>query len=240
MNTLDNVFLYASMIDIDGTLKDLVSENNEALLNTLRIMGDIDSKCRGKFILYINRINMYFVKTGLLPTNEIMQKILILFYSFIAFKKYKEFKKIYFEEYNKQNIFFEDSETMLKNIKEHQLRLYLVTKNTQNSNILSIELYNKNNLIIREYLKISKVIIAQNKGAKYYMYKQFMKDKDFKSDDVIIIGDNLWDDILPAILLKTKVIWCNMYKSKFKKILISIFKKFFNNIKDERDLFITR
>lgn len=232
MSILNNVDLYLAMVDIDGTIKDLVEETTNALIRTMESMGNINLKLRGKFVLCVNKINMYFVKTGLLPTNSFMQKTLLLFYSILLLKKYEKFKNKYFEEYNKENVFFECAEEMIDNLHNSQLNVYLVTKNRQNKRILQL----KNTSIVKD---ISKIIIGRRNVTKYSVFKSFLSNRYIHKDDVLIVGDNFWDDVLPALLLGTTVVWCNMYKSKLKWCIIKILKLFFRNIKEDSELFIT-
>jgi len=233
MSILNNVDLYLAMVDIDGTIKDLVKENTNALIHTMEKMGNINLKLRGKFVLGINKINMYFVKTGLLPTNSFMQKTLLFLYSILLFKKYEIFKQIYFEEYNKENVFFDCAEEMMDNLYSSKLNAYLVTKNRQNKRMLNL----KNNYIVRD---IHRVIIGKKNITKYSVFKSFLSNRYINYREVLIVGDNFWDDVLPALLLGTTVVWCNMYKSRLKNIVINILKIFFKNIKHDSELFVTK
>ena len=174
---------------------------------------------------------MWFIKTGMLPTNSFMKNILLFIYSVLLLKKYNLFKKIYFEEYNKENIFFECADCMIQNIIACDFTVYLITKNNQNKRMVKL----KDNNIIKN---TQKIIVGNKKTSKYSMYKAFISTKRISKKYVLIIGDNFWDDVLPGILLGSTVIWCNMYNSKLKKLAINILKLFFRNVRDERELFL--
>lgn len=232
MQVLDNIKFKFAAVDIDGTIKDLVKENTNALNSVMKKMGNIHLTKRGKFVLYMNKINMYFVKTGMLPTNQFMQNILLFVYSILLLKSYNVFKEIYFEEYNKENIFFECAEEMVNNLSNSDLIVYLMTKNRQNKRMISL----KDNNIIKN---TKKIIIGRTNTPKYSMYKSFFSTNYICMDEVLIIGDNFWDDVLPAIILGSTVVWCNMYNSKLKRVVINILKFFFRNIRDERELFVS-
>lgn len=229
MHVLDTSNLYLAAVDIDGTLKDLAKENTSALIRTMKSMGKVNLKLRGKFVLWINKINMYFVKTGLLPTNSFMQKTLLFLYSVLLFKKYETFKNRYFKAYNKENIFFESAETIIGKLEDKGLKVYLVTKNRQNRRILRLT-----DKTIAS--KIERIIVGKKNKSKYVVYKSFISSRGISKKEVLIIGDNFWDDVLPAILLGVTVVWCNMYNSKLKALVINIFKLIFKNIKDESEL----
>lgn len=231
MGVLNNIKLYFALVDIDGTLKDLVKENTTALINAMKRMNNIHLTKRGKFVLWINRCNMHFVKTGMLPTNCLMQNVLLFIYSSLLFKNYNVFKKVYFEEYNKENIFFECAEEMIQNLTDNDFILYLVTKNKQNKRMLKL----KDKDIIKS---IRRIVVGRRKVSKYQLYKSFMSNKLICKDEVLIIGDNFWDDVLPGLLLGSTVVWCNMYNSKLKKLVINILKLFFRNVRDEKELFM--
>jgi len=200
------------MLDIDGTIKDLVKENTDAIIKTMKIMDRVDLKLRGKLVLWINKINMYLIKTGLIPTNKFMQSVLLLTYSILLLKRYKQFKNIYFKEYNKEDVFFSGVEEKFDELYSNGKNIYLVTKNIQNQNILKCS----------NLKGISKLSIGKQKKLKYYAYKTLVEELGLAKKSVIIIGDNLWDDVFPALILGVNVIWCNMYSSKFKKIVISL------------------
>ena len=208
------------MADIDGTLKDLVKENTDALIKTMKQLGGIDMSLRGRFVLSINKLNMYFIKTGLFPTNKIMQRILILIYSALLLKPYVKFRDCYFSNYNKENIWFEGVKEKLENIFTKQNEIYLVTKNIQNK---SIEVS-----FIAHCIK--KVVISDNTKRKYYTYKKLIEEQDISKNNLVIIGDNFWDDVLPALAFGVKVIWCDMYNCRLKQVFIKILRIIFKNV----------
>ena len=210
-----NKSLYAVMMDIDGTIKDLVQENNIALINAMKAMDRVDLRLRGKLVLQINKLNM-FVKTGLLPTNKFMQGVLLLIYSILLLKRYTDFENIYFKEYNKEDIWFDGVDNKLEDLYNNGTSIYLVTKNTQNENIV------KDSAMWPSRRFISKLIIGKRRKIKYYLYKQLVDELGISKHTIVIIGDNFWDDILSALILGVNVIWCNMYNSKLKKFAISI------------------
>lgn len=200
------------MLDIDGTIKDLVEENTDALIYTMKALNRVDIKLRGKLVLRLNKIITYFIKTGLLPTNSFMQYILLLIYSVLLLKSYSQFKTVYFKRYNEINIFFNGVNKKIEELYGKDKKIYLVTKNVQNRNILKCSDLNV----------ISKLIISENKKSKYYMYNQIMTEFKLSKDSIVIVGDNLWDDVIPALVLGVNVIWCNMYSCKLKQIAIKI------------------
>lgn len=218
----NNNKIYTALIDIDGTIKDLAKENNIALVYAMRKMGQVNLTLRGRFVLWINRINMFLVKTGLLPTNKFMQSVLICIYSVLLFKKYEDFKDNYFEAYNKRHIFFKDAEKMIKDIYYNNTNIFLISQNIQNANIATCEKNEVKHSKIMRY--VMKVITSQKITMKYYIYKSFIEDNLIDKNHTVIIGDNLWDDILPAIILGTNVVWCNKYNSKIKNMAIKVLK----------------
>lgn len=232
MSILEDINLFMATVDIDGTIKDLAKENTNALTSVMKKMGNLHLTLRGKFVLWINKVNMYFVKTGLLPTNSFMRDILLFVYSAFLLKNHKNFKRLYFKEYNKENVFFERAEDMIQNIIDSGLIVYLITKNSQNRRIMAL----KDNNIVKKKLKL---IIGNKKTTKYAVYRSFISNKFLQENELLIVGDNFWDDVLPGIFLGATVVWCNMYNSKLKKVVINILKLFFRKIKDDRELFIT-
>lgn len=238
----DTVFF----IDIDGTIKDLVKENTDALMRTMAKMGSVDKKLRGKAVFSINKANMYLVKTGLLPTNSIMQKILLFIYSTLLFKSYTRFKEIYFDEYNKEHIFFDSAEKDIEKVCcNNAERVYFVTKNSQNRSIIKSQLlksYDKEfcivvgykNLVTWELLyknkKVSSNYGEYYKSTKYAMFKHMIMWWEHDKEKIVVIGDNLFDDVIPALRLGVKVVWCNKYNCKLKKVVAKILTKFCKNL----------
>ena len=233
MNYVFKKNIYFAMVDIDGTIKDLVKENTNALIRTMEFFDNINLKFRGRFVLFINKINMFFVKTGLLPTNKLMLNILLFIYSVMLLKRFKKFKSKYFEEYNKEHIFFEKADEIINSINHNHLTIYMVTKNRQNKYIAKVKDVGNNFKCINS---IYKIVVGKRNTIKYTVYKSLMQKNGIKKNELVIIGDNFWDDILPAMLLGVKVIWCNMYNSNLKKSAINILKLFNKNIYDYNDI----
>ncbi len=212
----DDKQISVAAIDVDGTIKDLVKESTDALIVAMKNMNNINLKLRGRFVLILNRLNMYFVKTGLLPTNKIMQNILLFIYSVLLCKNYAKFRKEYFKEYNKEHVFFNNVDSMLESIYKSKKDIYLITKNDQNRNITDCY----------EVRYVKTITISKKRGAKKLMYKRFMKKHNLKNSEIVIIGDNFWDDVFPAIIMGINVVWCNMYDCKLKAVAIKVVKLF--------------
>lgn len=211
------------LMDIDGTIKDLTKENTDALLRTMHDLNIADSSIRSKLVLSINKVNMYLVKTGLLPTNSTMQNILLFIYAVMLFKNYAKLKETYFGEYNKEDIFFDSAEPMVKKLFGNGSKLYFVTKNKQNVSILNSDFAGK-------YNKALRLVVGRKGFTKYIAYKDFINHRNYNKSSLVIIGDNLFDDVVPAMLLGIKVIWCDMYNCKLKRLVYNVLKIFYSKI----------
>ena len=204
------------MMDIDGTIKDLARENTAALVKTMQKMGNVNLKFRGRIVLSINRVNMYLVKTGLFPTNRFMQSVLLLIYSILLLERYSSFKRAYLTEYNDEHIFFDSMCEKLEDMHCTSEEIYLVTKNVQNKNITDcFEIKNGDELIIETH-----------NGSKFHLYKSLIEENSICKDELIIVGDNFWDDVLPAIMLGVDVVWCNMYNCIVKNVSMKVLRIF--------------
>lgn len=210
-------------MDIDGTLKDLAKENTEALIRTMDKLKISSNMFRSRVVFWMNKVNMYLVKTGLLPTNATMQKVLLFFYSIVLFKSYTKFKCIYFKEYNKEDIFFDSAEVAVKKIFSNECKLYLITKNEQNTSIINSD-------FAGEFNKLLRVVIGKKGFTKYAVYKEFLVHRNYNKDTLVIIGDNFFDDVVPALLLGVQVIWCDMYNCKIKRLVGMLLRIFCKNI----------
>lgn len=215
------------LMDIDGTVKDLVKENTDALIRTMKRLDNVHKTIRGRLVLGINKVNMYLVKTGLLPTNRTMQNILLHIYSFMTFKSFKKFKSVYFKEYNREHIFFDNSKDTLRYIYDNDMRMYFVTKNEQNESILGCE-------ELKEFRYKMKLIVGKSGITKYSVYKDFMRKRGFRKYEVLMVGDNLFDDVIPAILLGINVVWCDMYGCRLKRFVLNILRIFTKKVIKEK------
>lgn len=234
MGILNDKQLYYALVDIDGTIKDLVKESTNALEKTMQYMGNVNLTNRGKFVLWLNKISMYIVKLGILPTNKFMQNILMSAYSLILFKNPKIFTTRYFEEYNKEEVFLGDTNKIIEKLYNKDLVVCMLSKNNQNKNILE---KNQQSAETKNFAKyVATVCIANNNIIKYFLYKSFMKKRNIYDVEVVIIGDNFFDDVLPAMFLGTKVVWCNKYNSKLKQKLIFFLKFFTKKVLEENEI----
>jgi len=232
MRLLNDINLDIVMMDIDGTIKDLAKENTNALISAMKKTGNIDTSLRGKIVLTINKLSMYSVKIGLLPTNKVMLNMLLKIYCALLFTNYNKFKHLFYNEYNNEYVFFEDIDIIIKNMCDKNLRLYLVTSNSQNKNILKLKKDENRYACIMKY--VDRLVVS--KSRKYGVYKSIMQNNWMQKNEVLIVGDNFWDDVLPALILGCRVVWCNVYDSKLKKIVISILKVFNKNVYDDSEL----
>ena len=204
LNTDSKVVIF----DIDGTLKDLCKEHNEALQNTLKYYKVGSIRCR--LISFINNVAMSIVKSGILPTNKLSQNILVVLYAIISMKAVTCFYKTYYKYYAEGLILFHGIKDMLQTLSKDK-QVYFATINKQNYNLEKCG-------IKQENINYSMCMF------KAYTYSKLIKRIRVDKKDVLIVGDNLFDDIFSANILKVKSILVNNYSSNFK----SIFCKFLN------------
>lgn len=201
INTLNKIKVV--ILDIDGTLKDLCLEHNEALVQTLNMSGV--KKWRKNIILCLNEIAMNIVKTGIFPTNGIMQRCLLFVYSIIAGVRLKKFSNNYYINYAKQVKVFNNVNDILNSLSSDK-KVFFVTVNKQNYNLEECGISSNN------------IIYATN-TFKVNAYKKLIKKLGIPKEQVIIIGDNLFDDLLSAKLLRSNCLLVNNYNSKFKNFI---------------------
>jgi len=195
------------IFDIDGTLKDLCAEHDNALRHTLNSFNVARNK--QKLILKLNELAMAMVKVGLFPTNNVMQRLLVLAYAIISFKKIREFTNVYYANYARQICLFHGEQELLDALSSNK-KIYFSTINKQNYNL--------------EECGIPQDRIVYTTGIfKYVTYKKLLTDGNFSKEDVLIVGDNIFDDLLSAKLLKVKCLLVNNYNSKLKAKLCKRF-----------------
>lgn len=197
------------IFDIDGTLKDLCKEHDNALRLTLDKFNV--GKKRKKIICTLNKLAMSMVKVGLFPTNNIMQHILVFVYSIISLKTIKKFSSEYYTNYSKQICLFHGEKELLLALNSDK-QIYFSTINKQNYNLEECDIPQKK-------------IIYTTGIFKWKTYEKLLKEKNFSKQDVLIVGDNIFDDFLSAKILKVKCLLVNNYNSKVKEKFCELFNK---------------
>lgn len=194
------------VFDIDGTLKDLVLEHKIALLGS---MDNIENKkIRKKIVVLLDKVAMWLVKTGMLPTNERMKKILINCYAIILNEKIPKFKESYRTFYENENIIFNNVEFLLKELLAKK-EVYFVTINKQNYNL------DKHGIIQDR-------IIYTTSQKKINAYEKLLEDKNLNKNNLLIVGDNLIDDIKAAKKLGIDSLLVDNYGSDIKRFVAKL------------------
>jgi len=195
------------VLDIDGTLKDLASEHKETLSTVLNcfIKG---KKTQKRMICLVDKIAMWFVKAGILPTNERMQRILTTMYAIFLFENISEFRKQYEFFYRKEIVIFDEMKQLLEEISKAK-DIYFVTINKQNYNLEE------------QGIASDKIIYTMSKK-KVKAYKRLIEEKKLDKSKILIVGDNLFDDIKSAKKLGIKYLLVDNYDSKFKRFIARI------------------
>ena len=194
------------IFDIDGTLKDLCKEHTNAVKYTLKYFRV--SKFKQKIVFAMNKIAMYIVKTGLVPTNHSKQNFLVKIYAILCGVKVIDFYETYFENYTNEICLFDGAYELLDNLNVEK-EVYFATINKQNYNL--------------EDCGISQERISYTEGAfKVVTYNKIIKSIGVDLSEVVIVGDNLFDDLLSAKQLGVKCLLVNRYKSRLKSVVCKL------------------
>lgn len=209
------------LIDSDGTIKDLKLEHMTVIRKMCARRGG--SLCNS--IIRLNEFFISFIKSGILPTNKNMQIILCFLNSLLFGETFRSFKEEYFREYYNTKKVFKDVDILLEEIKDTGARCIIVSKNLQSKNFLSDPILESQNIIINK---------SKLTGFKQAIEKASISEQhDILPNQILIIGDNFWDDVIPAIRLGATVLWCNKYNSRLKgelnQYLMSFYGKALNN-----------
>lgn len=195
------------VFDIDGTLKDLIAEHTEALNKVLR--NCIRWKeLRKKLVLWLDRISMWFVKAGILRTNQRMQNILLTIYAIILGRNAYDFRELYKIFYEQENVLFSETKELLEQLSKSK-EVYFVTINKQNYNLES------------QGINADRIIYTMS-GSKKKAYQRLFKSKQLDKSKVVIIGDNLFDDVFAARKLGVKSVLVDNYNSKCKRFIANM------------------
>ena len=194
------------ILDIDGTLKDLCTEHEIALRSIVQKFKV--GTHRKEVIMFLNKIAMSMVKTGVFSTNEIKQRLLVWIFAVISGKDIKRFLSEYYNCYSKQLELFDGVKEFLTEL-NNNYNVYFSTINKQNYNL--------------EESGISKDKIVCSIGSiKVNTYKKLIENIDVAKDKVLIVGDNVFDDWLAAKLLGVECLLVNNYNSKLKKVILKL------------------
>lgn len=197
------------LLDIDGTIKDLVKEHQTALRITVNGFNR-GKNLRSRLVFFLDKIAMSFVKSGILSTNRDRQEFLLGLYAIILGKSISEFRNLYDTFYNDKAIVFKGIKELLEEVGSKK-KLCFITVNGQNLNIEKLG------------IKREDIYCVQSKK-KIYEYKTALMMNDLDPEDVLVVGDNIFDDIRPAKKLHCKCLLIDNYKSKFKRFLAKLFK----------------
>jgi len=191
------------IFDIDGTLKDLCAEHTNAVRHTLERFNV--NEFNSKIVLALNRLAMYAVKTGFIPTNHSKQNFLVEVYAKICGIKVVDFYDVYFEEYTQEICLFLGVTELLEKLNGEK-EVYFATINKQNYNL--------------EACGITQERITYTDGAfKVATYNRILKSIGVPKSEVVIVGDNLYDDFFSAKQLGIRCFLVNRYKCKFKSVI---------------------
>lgn len=194
------------IFDIDGTLKDLCAEHTNAVEYTLKRFGV--KKFKRNLVLALNKLAMYIVKTGFIPTNHAKQDFLVKVYAILCGVRRVDFYEVYFERYTQEFCLFEGVKELLENL-SCEKEVYFATINKQNYNL--------------ETCGISQQRIAYTEGAfKVVTYNRIIKDCSIDKTQVLIVGDNVFDDLFSARQLGVKCFLVNRYKNRLKSWVCKI------------------
>lgn len=206
MQFVDKTNVKVIILDIDGTLKDLCREHTNAVKHTLKQFKV--SGVKQKMVLAINKLAMYVVKTGLMPTNHSKQNFLVKLYAIICRVRIVDFYESYFENYTNELCLFDGAYDLLRNLNSER-EIYFATINKQNYNL--------------EVCGISQERISYTEGAfKVATYNRIIRNVGVDKSQVVIIGDNLFDDLFSARQLGVKCFLINRYKSRLKSLVCKL------------------
>ena len=159
------------ILDIDGTLKDLCAEHTNAVEYTLKQFGV--SRFKQKIVLAINKLAMYIVKTGFIPTNHSKQNFLVKVYAILCSVKIVDFYDAYFKNYTCEICLFDGACELLENLISEK-EVYFATINKQNYNL--------------ESCGIAQERITYTDGAfKVATYNRIIKSIGVDKSDVVIV-----------------------------------------------------
>ena len=167
-----------------------------------------NKKIRKKAVLLLDKVAMWFVKTGILPTNERMKKILTNVYAIILNEKFESFKMEYKLYYENVNIIFNNIEKLLKELLVEK-EVYFVTINKQNYNLDAHGI-------------VQDRIIYTTSQKKINAYEKLLEDKSLNKDSLLIVGDNLVDDIRAAKKLGIDSLLVDNYGSDIKRFVAKL------------------
>lgn len=187
------------LMDVDGVVKDLYREHKEALKITI---GETKKIKREKLIKKINEFSRPLIGCGVIPTNSIMQKLLVVFYALLLFENPAKFYNSYKRNYKNQYYVFEDVVEYINSI-SFDYNIIFVSLNTHSKDL-------------KNYGLIGYLIYTTKHGKKK-LIKDLMNEYKMTLEDTILIGDNYIHDYIPAKSIGIDILIVDCYENGLKK-----------------------
>ena len=208
---IKNADVNVVIFDIDGTLKDLCKEHSNAVKTVLDRL-EKPPKALKKLVLFIDKVALITIKLGILPTNIKFQRMLINIYAILLGQNMKDFGKSYNSCYKREIFMFEGVQQLIRDLSnDHEV--YFATTNYQNYNLEAIG------------IKQKAIFYAPEGTKKISTYNALLTEMDVDISDAIIIGDNIYDDVISGHILGTKTYLVNNYNSKIKSLMAKIINR---------------
>lgn len=173
-------------------------------------------KCKHKLLFNtvyatLDRIGFYLKNKSIISTNMKCFKFRIYLMGLFLFRNPVEFYKEYVDEYVKHLSVEQEAKYIIKTLKCKGIKVVIASNNILNEKII------QDSLEIPSYY-------ASDGQSKKDIYTEILKEYQIEAEQAVVVGDNLFDDVLYPGKLGIKTIWYNR-KYQHKKSIIHLFTK---------------
>ncbi|MEG2460082.1 MAG: HAD hydrolase-like protein [Clostridia bacterium] len=200
----------AIFVDGDDTIKNFTLEDELILYEIQK-----DMKCtegpRKVLVKLIEKVALYIRSFGLLKANMRTLDLRLAVHAIVLNKSIKKYKQLYYEYMKKIEIPFSNTINVINNLNSNGYEIFFVSNNLKSKSFAQ-------NIGFKD----SNICITKKKSNKYNSIATIMKEKNYRPDEVVMVGDSLSEDIYPANKLGVTTIWVNVngrLKESFTKII---------------------
>ncbi len=192
------------LFDLDDTIFDFKKSEAVAISNTLSELGAVPSAFIIKRYSEINDSMWKQLEKGTLTREQILvMRFAVLFEEFGIQANPAETRKIYEKHLSSGHFFIDGALDVIKKLYK-KYNLYIVSNGTA-----TVQKGRLESSGIEKYFK--KIFISQNIGYNKpdirFFKKVFEQIENFRSDEIIIVGDSLTSDIQGGINAGIKTVW---------------------------------
>ncbi len=163
----------------------------------------------------IEVIALYFRSFGILKADTTTLDLRLMIHAIILNVQSNLYKEKYYQNANEIVIPFLNTKEVLEHLRENEYKIYIVTNNHKAFHFC------KSMGFTKEY-----IFITKSKNRKLDTIRELIEKESLETDNVLVIGDSLLEDIKAANSLGIDSAWLN-YNDRLKNLFTKFIKPTF-------------